>query len=628
MENAIKRVDLNLRGAFSIDTSIYKIGEDSYEIYCPNLSVEEFEEISLHFQKKIRPIGMLIKLVGEIPSNYISQIKPLAESEIPKGFAGIPMSIVDLYNIILAKFPQINFYKIDQSKWPIKIHVYEFIEKTEMGTTIHHIGTKNQEKLQDFLDGLDMGTGFEIVLDRVTEIPALDRGMQHNPVQYLHAAKLTPMAQQFSQRDEAIWFDNIEAIFQRKIKKKDLYFFDPNDYCSYADFTSATHIDIRNFLFLYKTVFLTPPYDTDIIGWLHSQHITEDEFLELADKGRIKLLLTQPEFRYRDNGFFSAIYQVNKSAIVTRRALAALQQMDIIEMADNYALKGLEYHPDLIKLCGLIAQQHGSDASDLHKLLTWPMRALRGSFESLHFGGLLGASNFGVNEISEKLARQRLDRDLSFEFTITAPNIHLSHALNATYYPENRPDSFSDQYYAHVMGGYLNMFKNASFQNLALLDKDQGLEPAHRIRLDPLEVIEIDNYVPILEFEQVLAEAGAYPKGKALMETLAGLNSEQRSKKISQYNQAVEKKLKKGKYKAGAIDLGTNILMDGAGAISDFAGLGTAVSVAKLAGKGILETMPEIGQAIESTIESLRDSDASNIHFLTKVNRVARVKRF
>jgi len=626
-EGEVRRIDLNLRSHYvDIDTVIYRISEFDYQIFSEHFP-GDFEDFQEKFRKEFRLMGTPVKLTNVPVTTFETLIPPINDTDIPKNFEGVPMNVIDLYNLLLVKFPDINLYKISGAQ-PIIIHVYAFEGTTTMGKTAHFISKEQRERLLDFLNNLGMATNYEILEDQVDSPPELDITLVENPVQFLNSNKLwNRNIGEFSERDEALWFDNLDGIYEGKFKKNDLYFYQPDDYACYIDYTGGKHIDIRNFLLLYQTVYLTPPYEKDSKQWLAKQRITEQEFLDLAIKGRIKVVLAQPEFRYH-MGLFKDMYQAAPDSVITRRAIAALQQIDLIEMSDNFLLKDPALMRETRKYCELAGPFIGYNAEIYYEMLSWPIMARRNSFETLHRQGSFATASYGVNNFVSKIVEQRLGKSYDFEFSISAANIHFAHALNATYYPYKSEHQFSDAYFAHLMGIYLNMFKLSTPENIDLLSRDESM-PFSPIQLNPIDIIEIDNYVPLAEFEAILEESRAYPGGRRLMETLAALSPERRQSKIAQYNALVSKAIQKKKGNAFKIDLFTNGLMDGVGAITNFMGLGIAYSVLKAGGKKLIKDVPEIKRLNNDLEDSFyRDPDQANIHFLTKINRVAGLKRF
>lgn len=387
------------------------------------------------------------------------------------------------------------------------------------------------------------------------------------------------------------------------------------------------NIDIRNHLFLFQTVYLTLPFEKNIEDWLKQMKIEKNEFLELIKRNRIKVTLTQPEFRY-DLNFINEIYEVDPNAVITRRALATLQQIDIVEMSDQYLLNDIETIKELKKFSEIIGEATKMNPKFIYDFFVWPIRARRDSFERLNSAGLFSMAAFGVNTAIEKRISDAVKKDLSFEFTTNASPIHLANSLNATYFPFKTQDGYSDAFYANVMGEMLNFYKSANPKNIKSFIENKEKVNSGILPISPIDVIEINDYISITEFEEILSKDIIFPNSKRLIESLSELSDEQRKAKITEYNSEVSKKLNKNSQSTDVLDLGQNVVMDFAGAVTGFAAIGSAFSLLKIGGKKISSSSPLI-KNIASKIEEVmhNDTDKKNIHYLTKINRVARVKK-
>lgn len=624
-EAQVRRTDLNFRTEFiDIPTIIYQIANDEYLLWI-DVDQNLFEEINQFFEKSIRPMSLHIRLSKDKPAIYKKIIQPIPDSEIPKNFEGMSFSTADLYNVLLSKFPEINIFKLHNQNFTLEVHIYNSLEKTDMGTSRKYTSNVDKERILSFLHGLGLGIEYEIIEVEVDTIPSLDLNLKHNPIQYINAPKLLmDKVPDFIQRDESIWYDNIEGMFTGRFGKKDLYFLKEDDYSCYIDYTGGKNIDIRNFLLLYQTVYITPPYQTDLRVWIKEQHLEVDDFLYLIEKGRIKIILTQYEQRYGDLGIFNEIYKVNRNGIVSRRGVSALQQIDINEIADNYFFSKVKDFKLLQQIAELAAENTAVEPRLIYEVLIWPMKAKRQSFEALQWKGNFGMMNIGVNKFTSQIVNKRLDRDLDLEFMVASGTIHLAHALNATYFPYKNSHGASDDFYVHLMGYFLNNFKKTTVENIGNMNLDQTYVPP----LNPIDIWEINEYIHIDEFEDILSEAGGFQKGKMLMEQLAFLSPEARSSKIAEYNAEIKKLTrKKSQIKKEAIDLGVDLGLEGLGAVSDFAGFGTVTSVLKFSGKQLskLDEVKKINEKVKDAIYNTPDK--KNIHFLTKINRVARLKK-
>ena len=618
-----RRTDLYLRSEYpSLSTTIYKLTNGSYHILCNGFD-DDFQELSQRFNDEIKPMTAPVTVCQTAPLSFLEIVPPISDKQISKGFEGIGLTITMLRNLIIAKFQHINFTRIDQEMGLIIVYTAKYTEKIPNGIVHHFTSLSDKKQLSDFLEGLKMPVKFEIREDEVDELPDLSKYSGHNPVHEIDATKIAKKhAFDFSRRDEALWFDKIDSIFEGTFTKKDLYFYDNNEYSCYVDYSTYSNIDLRNHLLLFQVVYLTLPYDKNIQGWLKLSNIKKSEFLDLIAKGRVKLVLTQPEFRY-DHTFLPEAYAANPSAVISRRAIAALHQIDLVEMSDNYILNDADILQELKPFCEMASKITGTEANYFYEWLVWPIKARRKSFDYLLSGGAFHTGAYGVNNTVEKRLSDAVKRDLSFDFIINAPAIHLANSLNATYFPFHSESGYSDQSFANVMGDQLNFYKSATSRNIAAFMENKEQIKSGVIPINPIDVIHVNDFITISELEATLSKGNFFPGNKNLIETLAPLTSEERTAKIRYYNDEVVQNLNSNKVSPVAIELGTNLLVDVAGVASGLPFLGVAYNLLKLGGKG-LEKATNLSEKLEQAYYD--NPDKSNIHYLTKINRVARLK--
>lgn len=625
-EGPTRRTDLSLRAEHpDIKTTIYRIDDKSFQIYCENLKID-FEEFNENFEYAIRIIGSNVTLTNVPPIKFLEIIPNIKDNEISKNFEGVPMSKVMLFNLLHSKFPDINFYKMDDEAGIVNIYIANYKIYAKKQKKYIFLNKFQRKNLESFLDGFKSNISFNIIEEEFEEKPDLENEPKiHNPVGFLYASKLSRHnSPEFVQRDEALWFDKVDNIFEGSFTKKDLYYYNSNEYSCYVDYSVFPNIDLRNHLFLFQTVYITPPFEKSIDLWLKESKITKNEFLGLIIKNRIRLVLTQPEFRYYDLGFFNEIYKINSKAIISRRAIACIQQIDIVEMANNYILYDNEIINELKVFCELLAQKSLQvDSKILYDTLVWPVRALRSSFDTINFSGIKSTSVFGVNNIISKRTSELYNKDLEFEFVTNASPIHLSSALNAIYFPFKTPDGYSDVYYATAMGRLLNFYKNATEQNVIAFSNFENTIMTGVSQLNPIDIIELNDYISITELESVLSKDLVYPNSQKLLESLSSLTLEERNNKISTYNSEVKKRINKSSKSKGAMDLGLNASLDIVSALTGLFGLSTGFSILKSSTKSF-KPIKNIAEKIEG-IQN-KDIDKANIHFLTKINRVAKLK--
>jgi len=620
-----RRADFNFRAEYpELVTEILQLPQGRYAIVCTP-APPDFTTYLDYFNDSIIPIGGRagVELTDKRPTDFVEVISGIQDYEVARNFEGFTFTAEDLLNLLLAKFQHVPFFKIEPGFDAVTIVTATYSEKIGDTTYQRFLNEHDKLRVEAFLEGLKAGIAFAFREEAVSGPEALILQSTSNPVQTIYAANhQRPRASPFALRDESIWYDNLDRIFDGSFKKEDLFFFSPNEYACYVDFSSFGNIDIRNHLFLFQVIYLTLPIEQVAGQWLAHHRLRKHEFLSLVARGRIKLVLTQPEYRY-DMAFIQEVYEANPEAVISRRALAALLQIDLVTTADNYLLNDPQLLPQLRELCQIGQEVMGVDANYLYESLIWPIKARRRSFAPLERAGIFSTGAFGVNDFLQPHISKLVEKDLGFEFMTSASAIHLANALNATYFPFKEKDGYSDAYYATVMGESLNFYKSATPEGI----KDYAASDA-KIRsgipsISPIDVIELSNVASIAELEEAFDTAAS----KQLMETLAALPADKRAQRIEFYNQQVEAMRGRSNAKGEIIDLGVNAVMDGIGLATGAQFLGVAFSLLKAGGGRLAPKLPGVNKITAKIEEALHgDGDSANIHYLNKISRVARIK--
>jgi hypothetical protein len=427
----------------------------------------------------------------------------------------------------------------------------------------------------------------------------------------------------FIERDEALWYENIENIYNGSYQKSDLYFFEPSKSACLVNFSKFQNANLRNHLLLYDVVYCVLPLAQEMSNFLVNQKISKDEILRLVKRGRLKILNMQPESRL-DYGFINEAFQENPTAVVSRRALSALCAIDLVEMNQSYALSDPELEKYIYPLVQEVSKLTGKDIGTVSNFLLWPKQALRRSLDSLNQAGPMGISRYGINNpIIDSLPAENKEK-IKFEFIVNSDQIHLSHALDATYFPFFVDgEKYSDHPYALMMGEMLNFFKNSSCQNISNLVDVENIKSAQNPSLGLISAFDINDYIPVLEFEEEISSSVVRNGMNSLFSELNLLNSEGRSQRISEYNVEVDKALRNKNVSKHALDLGEDTL----GLFVPF--WTTAKKLVKGGTKMAMGKFPAI-QNISEFIEDKTSKESGknrNISVLTQVNRVAKLKR-
>lgn len=605
-----RRIDLHFRSRFPyLNTRLFKLDDYEYQLYLVD-SVDDFDAISDVFDREVKFLTAPIKLVMNIPETYKIEIEKITDDQIPSNFEGYPLTNTQIYSHILSIHPNVKVSKIEEE------HDNRLIIVELSGNYEPDI-VKDVEETAAALKGpysYKVRSGGELTSNFKTS----DEVFNIAPSQTKSELNCA-----FIKRDEALWYENIEHIYNGSYQKSDLYFFDPSKTACLVNFSKFQNANLRNHLLLYDVVYCVLPLAQEMSNFLVNQKISKDEILRLVKRGRLKILNMQPESRL-DYGFINEAFQENPSAVVSRRALAALCAIDLVEMNKSYAFSDPELDKYIYPLVQEVSQLTGKDVDTISNFLLWPKQALRRSLDSLNQAGPMGISRYGVNNPIISSLTLGNKEDIEFEFIVNSDQIHLSHALDATYFPFFVDgEKYSDHPYAFIMGEMLNFFKNSSCQNISKLVDIDNIKPVPNPSLGLISAFDINDYIPIIEFEEEISSSVVRNGMNSLFSELNLLDSEERSQRISEYNIEVGKALRNKSVSKHALDLGDDTL----GLFVPF--WATGKKLVKGGTKMAMDKFPAI-QNVSEFIEDKTNKESSenrNISILSRINRVAKLKR-
>lgn len=623
----VRKTDLLLRAEFPyLETTIYQTENEDFVIHLKNRKVD-FQAIEHEFEKSIRPIFVPLKVSLKKPKGKSKIIVQLEDKDIPKGLQGILMPKHKWADMLMSKFPNINFYKISDEAGLVHIHIANYwIEEKNGKKKYQFLNRFQEDKLVDFLKKHQSGMEFKIHIDELEEPPPEKNGFSKDNSSAYYCNRLTRNKPKYIQRDDSIWYDNVSGIFEGSFKKNNLFFLQEDEYACYIDFSVYPNVDLRYCILLYQRIFLTPPITKDIDEWFKKIGVKRADFIELVRRERITIVLVQEVSRY-DRRFLDEVYAINPNALVTQRAVGSLQQCDIVETADNYILGDGISAKELKFISDMVAKQGKMDASLVFKSLAWPVVAKRKSFDVLQSGGILSASVYGVNKIISNPPDGKLSESEEYLVNRFSYTAHLSNALNATYFPVRGEDGYTDAAYTESMGTLLNFYKSATMASLKNYVAGEQLLLQGSSAINPVELFKMNNYIYILELEEVLNKESIYPNSKRLIETLANLSQEEQVEKMKFYNQEVKKFLKAQTKANVIVDLTAQAFTTALGMSSGLP-TGPAMFILKLLSKKPLRGLSPVRGIMEKIDLAMNqnEADVENIHFLSRINRVAKFK--
>ncbi|MCW8914662.1 MAG: hypothetical protein OQK24_02280 [Magnetovibrio sp.] len=600
-----RRIDLHLRAIHPyLITRIFRLDEFHYVIFIKQ-PVDDFESLSNEFDRNIRHITVPITITTTLPKSYEEELNCIGDSEIPSNFEGVVMTHSDLISHMFHFHPDIGIESmtVDHKIQSITVNV---LRETSSENILH---------LQATLDALVYPFRFVISCTGETEkeIPVKDGVFSIAP-----AKSKQQLNAKYLEREERLWFDNLEGIYSGNFLKNDLFFFDNDKSSCLVNCSVFSNTNLRNHLLLYDEIYCILPLVTEMEAFLEDQKITKDELLFLVEKGRLKILNFQPEGRM-DYGFFNEVYETNNNALISRLAVSALCATDLVEINRNYIFNDPMMPDVLLPALEALSETFGISHQSLVNFIYWPKAALRTSFETLSRTGPMGIAQYGVNsQVANIFAN--LDKEvIEFELTVNSSQIHIAHALNATYFPFfTKSGEYTDHPYAHVMGSLLNFYQSGSMPNLSLRNIQ-----SENSTMNLINTFEIDKYIPIPEFEADTSSSNVRVNVSALFTELNKLGDGERNEKIALYNDQVNEIVKS----YGRSETWLDLNLSGVGVLVPY--LDAVLKLTYMGGKKLQNKSPKI-QALSEVIEAKllsEDKDERYISILSKINRVARLKR-
>lgn len=609
-EGWCRRIDLSFRAKFPfLTTRIFKVNKYEFHIYVKN-QPEDFSDFEKTFNHEVKFVTAPIKLVRDVPEKYEAEMEIISDEEIPSNFSGIPFTVSQIFTHIASVHPSIKISGVREDHDNQKI-IVDLDKNTDHSRKI---------EVQKTADALECPYSFQVIIgdSEAAQIRVTEEIFNIAPSQ---SRKM--LSCDFLDRDESLWYGNIDRIYGGSLKKQDLYFIDKSKTSCLVNFSRFQNANLRNHLLLYDVVYCALPMAKDMPAFLKGQKISREEILDLAKRDRIKIVNMMPESQL-DYGFLSEVYQENPSSIVSRRALSALCAIDLVELNQAYIFSDPELEDHIYPLLKEMAQLTHSSVNTISNLLLWPKQALRASLNALNQSGPTGIASYGVNKpITELLPLKDRDK-FELEFLFNSDQIHLAHALDATYFPfyvEGK--KYSDHPYALIMGALLNFYKNSNYQTISQFFDVKNLEKTENPSLSLIATFDINDYIPILEFEEVVS-SGVVRKGmNSLFSELKTLDAEERNERISHYNNEVDRLVNSKKFSKHALDL----TEDAVGLVVPF--FSTGKKLITEGTKKAMKSYPSI-QKISDIIQDKTTSkkfEQRQISLLSTISRVARLRR-
>lgn len=613
MKEYVRRDDLKLRAKYpTLNTRIFEISNERFVIFVENPFGSK-DELSKEFEHSIRMVTNPVSLIFECPTDYIDEINPITDDKIADDFAGIGITVDQLYNLVVSKFPFIKKIEINEdSNNVVVIHLAKILNKS------------NKRRINDFLVSMSGNRiKFEASFDLDDDSPVLNISID-NPVLTILPTASNKIKIEYEERDESFWFDHIAGIYQGCISKDKILGDKPLGNSCYISQLFNNNVNIRNGLLLFDRIYMDLPFNRSVKDFCKSQGIKIDDLFSLCQNGRLVFLTNQPYDRIEFD-FLNELFKLNPYSVFSRRALSALVIADLVEI-NKKTLFSNEFTGllkkdflDTLHLPFVTSQR-------IYDFFTWPKRALRQSLNLLLTESPNKISSIGINRCLELPQSHPKNLEYNFEFGVHAPFVHIASALNAYYFPSWEKDYIPESQ-SSLLYNVLNLFKCSTLREL-----DNFKLKFSKDSVPSIKLLEVDTFTPINEIERYSKEFCSQKNFNSLFSYLDSLSETERNEKIRKYNDALPEFQWKEKVYQSILSLGSTFIFDFLSSYffdTPLISIGAFIELLKFDGKQIFdknETMKKMFYDMKNSINPNKPMDPQAVKFLSRINPVARLE--
>jgi hypothetical protein len=608
----LRRMDVNLRARYpNLVTRLFEVALNRFVIVFDK-SLQDADAIREEFER-IRFATLAVTISNETPSKILREIKPIADRDLGRGYEGLPLSIPDLVNLLAARFPDVPIVAVRDGGTPMKVTV-------QLG---HEIDDAARKEVEVFCTALAIPVPFELI---VSEAPVATGTFPGNDVFRIQATRLRRHVPSFARRDEAFWFENLDRVYAGSMPPEKFPGLESDQARCFVDLTVGEHLNLRQAIMLYDTVYCALPLAEEQQRFLAQQGLTEHDLLFLVERGYLKIVSTQAEERL-DEKFLEKVTELNPAAVLGRRTTAALVLADIVQTAEEYRLNDEKLWAETGELTRIIADHVKLPADELLRFVLWPLQARRAALFPLLNRGTKGILNIGLGPFVSENIKRLVNKDVELQTLILSERVHLGHALNATVIPaRNEPTGHA--VLMNVVGDGLNFFRSFNTRIAAAWVGNEERKAEGVSIMPPIPLFEFESDIPMDEFVNAVGFTSTRAKGRALFGRLAEMSMEERDEEIRRLSKELRRH---------ASERGSLISFENLDTTASIAGLIFGIPFPPVAGlKAIVLQLRELArknklvdrlvQALEAdTLQTFGKNQ--DLDFLSRISRVASFKK-
>lgn len=607
------RTDLQLRAEFAqISTQIYEKDKFQFiiKIECGS---EEFLEIKEHFDSKLRPMHVNIRLIESDPPCDFRRIEPLTDNNIGNSVSGTLFFKKDFETLLIGSIKDLPDVTIGEFNNEIVEIVH--VEKLEQ---------EQKSQISSILEPLISVQKITFLkIDGARKIKER-RTETGSKLEYHPLTRRGPLPD-FVKEEEYDWHNNLGQLFAGHISPSH-FDFTANSGKSCLLTARSDTLDIRQVLLAYDTIYLQTPSLTSEEFWAN-QNISQDDLLLLIEHDKVRLVCTHQE-EFSDIGLLNAANAINPRGVIGSRKLTSYLIADIIETDKNYLLSRNDFSEGMKRLCYGMAEQTGTPAKEIANLLFYPRIARQKCMRPFNLRGPNGLLGFCQGNVFAEEYKRVRGQDLWLEATIFSRDIHIAHALNSTLMPAWGMPELLESWMMplQMMGNRLNFYRGLNTKVIAKWANHNRRPVEERKTILPaIPLIDFRDDIEVQDLLDLSSSEFSRYGARSLISRLSDLPIEQRESELTGLTVKLrdyEKRKRNIQNGFIAFDVIATAGLYAAGVSSP---VGTSLlSVIKKAAEKISVLSPMV-EEINYSLSDVGFVD-SELEFLSKVNRVAEIR--
>jgi hypothetical protein len=499
---------------------LLKIHENSYAIFVTD-AADAGSQRTRYFEHSIRPLTCPIGLVGQLPA-HPSEVCPLVEPSTLAASLSVMMTMAELEDALIVKHSALRIRAIAQDRENLAITLW--LDPSSQGSDL----TALHADLAGF--GLRQGSS-TITFDTPPSRTAPRSDSISDVTRIIRASARHPAIRSLRHvaLDDEHWHSQLGPAAKGEIAPSTVI---PHREGARSIFIPSHALealpDIRNYLLTYENVILEISLADRHTEAVARHSITDNDIATAAERGRLHLLVTQPEERLPLR-LLEVVQERSPGSIIGRRASSVYAMAVLRRRMDDFCQRWPNWRNEARPLAAALQPLLGVDQAVAERILLEPVATYHDALGRL-VGRDLKALPTYIGEDAWSVVKSGLkgSDDLAFEFLVANTQMAMANVFGAELAVSDK------QRFLHLPCSMLGIIHAASGAPMSSAATQTDFDPKQS------PSIFINPATPIFDFSQIhpisrlldLVAPGDAMIAKSILDDLAALPDEAREARI------------------------------------------------------------------------------------------------